>query len=151
MRAAAGGLTLCGIAGYAALDPRAPLDPAAVGPMLRRVAHRGPDDEGVFTAPGVVLGHRRLSIIDVEHGHQPLFGARSSTAIVCNGEVYDYREIAAELRHRGHEFRTASDTEVAAHAYDEWGDAFVDRLDGMFALALWDGARRRLLLARDRM
>ena len=142
---------MCGIAGYAALDPARTLDPGPVRAMLGCIAHRGPDDEGAYTSPGIVLGHRRLSIIDVEGGHQPLFGASSQTAIVCNGEVYNYRELRNELEAKGHRFRTASDTEVAAHAYDEWGDAFLDRLDGMFALALWDGARRRLLLARDRM
>ncbi len=142
---------MCGIAGYVALDVRRPLDTDAVAGMLRRVAHRGPDDEGTFTDTGIVLGHRRLSVIDVTGGHQPLFGARDTTAIVCNGEVYNYRELRSELEAQGHRFRTASDTEVAAHAYDAWGDAFLDRLDGMFALALWDGKRRRLLLARDRM
>jgi asparagine synthase (glutamine-hydrolysing) len=142
---------MCGIAGYAAMDPRAPLDPGPVRGMLRRIAHRGPDDEGVHTAPGVVLGHRRLSIIDVEGGHQPLFGQTETTAIIANGEIYNYRELRKELQTRGHRFRTASDTEVAAHAWDAWGIEFLDRIDGMFALALWDGARRRLVLARDRM
>jgi asparagine synthase (glutamine-hydrolysing) len=119
--------------------------------MLACVAHRGPDDSGVHTAPGVVLGHRRLSIIDLEHGHQPLFGQSPQTLLVANGEIYNYRELANELRARGHRFATASDSEVAAHAYDEWGLDFLGRLDGMYALALWDGARRRLVLVRDRM
>jgi asparagine synthase (glutamine-hydrolysing) len=142
---------MCGIAGYAAMDPRAPLDPGPVRGMLRRIAHRGPDDEGVHTASGVVLGHRRLSIIDVEGGHQPLFGRTEATAIIANGEIYNYRALRRELEACGHRFRTASDTEVAAHAYDAWGMEFLDRLEGMYALALWDGARRRLVLARDRM
>ena len=142
---------MCGIAGYAALDARRALDADAVSGMLRCVAHRGPDDEGVYTERGVVLGHRRLSIIDVAGGHQPLSGARDTTAIVCNGEIYNYREVRALLEARGHRLRTASDTEVAAHAYDAWGSDFLDRLDGMFAIALWDGAERRLVLARDRM
>ena len=142
---------MCGIAGYAALDPSRPLDASPVRGMLACVAHRGPDDEGVHGVPGIVLGHRRLSIIDVAGGHQPLFGVTEQTAIVCNGEVYNYRELARELTSKGHHFRTASDTEVAAHAYDEWGLDFLERLDGMFALALWDGARRRLVLARDRL
>jgi asparagine synthase (glutamine-hydrolysing) len=141
---------MCGIAGYAALDPRRPLENGAVHAMLACVAHRGPDDEGVFESPGIVLGHRRLSVIDVEGGHQPLFGEDPRTAIVCNGEVYNYRELARELRAQGHTFHTRSDSEVAAHAYDAWGLAFLDRLDGMFAIALWDGARRSLVLARDR-
>ena len=143
---------MCGIAGFAALDARAgQLDASPIRAMLSCLRHRGPDDEGEFASDGVVLGHRRLSVIDVAGGHQPLFGARSSTVVVCNGEIYNYRELATELKDRGHVFRTASDTEVAAHAYDEWGLQFLDRLDGMFALVLWDGAARRLLLARDRM
>jgi len=142
---------VCGIAGYAALDPTRPLDGSDVGSMLACIRHRGPDDEGVFVGPGVVLGHRRLSIIDVEHGHQPLHGRSPDTIIVINGEVYNYRELGSELRRSGSRFRTASDSEVVAHAYDAWGLDFLDRLDGMFALALWDGPRRRLILARDRM
>ncbi|MGD8276567.1 MAG: asparagine synthase (glutamine-hydrolyzing) [Gemmatimonadota bacterium] len=142
---------MCGIAGYAALDPRRVLDPAPVRAMLDRLAHRGPDDEGTHVREGVVLGHRRLSIIDLEGGHQPLFGATERTAIVANGEIYNYRVLRRKLEESGHRFHTASDTEVAAHAYDAWELDFLDRLDGMFALALWDGARRRLVLARDRM
>jgi asparagine synthase (glutamine-hydrolysing) len=142
---------MCGIAGFAALSADRPLDAADVRAMLDRVAHRGPDDEGVWTAPGVVLGHRRLAIIDVAGGHQPLFGERASTAIVGNGEVYNFRELRRELEALGHHWRSHSDTEVAAHAYDAWGVDFLQRLDGMFAIALWDGARRRLVLARDRL
>jgi len=142
---------VCGISGYAALDPRRTLDPAPLAAMLRCVAHRGPDDEGSFTAPGVVLGHRRLSVIDLAGGHQPLAGARPETMAVVNGEIYNYRALAAELEDHGHRFRTGSDSEVAAHAYDAWGLGCLERLDGMFALALWDGAARRLVLARDRM
>src|SRR5690606_938908 len=142
---------MCGIAGYAALDPRRAPDPVPVRAMLRCLAHRGPDDEGSFAGEGVVLGHRRLAVIDVAGGHQPLHGAAPSTVLVINGEIYNYRELRRELEARGHRVRTASDSEVAAHAYDAWGMDFLDRLDGMFALALWDGARRRLVLARDRM
>jgi asparagine synthase (glutamine-hydrolysing) len=142
---------VCGIAGIAALDPLQPVDAGPMTGMLACIAHRGPDDEGIHAAPGIVLGHRRLSIIDVAGGHQPLFGARRSTAIICNGEIYNYRELAAELGALGHTFQTRSDTEVAAHAYDQWGLDCLDRLDGMFALALWDGAQARLVLARDRM
>lgn len=143
---------MCGIAGYAALDARAArLDSNALRPMLACLAHRGPDDEGEYVDDAVVLGHRRLSIIDVTGGHQPLYGARDTTVLIVNGEIYNYRELAEELVARGHSFRTASDSEIAAHAYDEWGLDFLDRLDGMFALALWDGAAKRLLLARDRM
>ena len=142
---------MCGIAGYATFDPRGVAEPSAIRAMLACIRHRGPDDEGEFTDQGVVLGHRRLAVIDVAGGHQPLFGARSSTVVVCNGEIYNYRELADQLRARGHQFKTRSDTEVAAHAYDEWGLDFLDKLDGMFALVLWDAEARRLVLARDRM
>ena len=100
---------MCGIAGLAALDAREPIDAGPIAGMLARLAHRGPDDEGIHSAPGIVLGHRRLSIIDVAGGHQPLFGARPSTAVVCNGEIYNYRELAAELTALGHTFQTRSD------------------------------------------
>jgi asparagine synthase (glutamine-hydrolysing) len=142
---------VCGIAGVAALDRSRPLDAGALRQMLPYLAHRGPDDEGTYEDTGIILGHRRLSIIDLHGGHQPLFGARDSTAIVINGEVYNYRELRAELSQQGHQFRTHSDCEVAAHAYDRWGIDFLKRLDGMFALALWDGAAGRLVLARDRL
>ncbi len=142
---------MCGIAGYAALDGRQPLHPGAARAMLGCIAHRGPDDEGVHASPGVVLGHRRLSVIDLEGGHQPLYGARPGTVIIANGEIYNYRELTEELRGAGHRFATHSDTEVAAHAYDRWGLDFLDRLDGMFALALWDAEQHRLVLARDRL
>jgi asparagine synthase (glutamine-hydrolysing) len=142
---------MCGIAGIAALDGGRDIDAAPVAAMLACVRHRGPDDEGVHVEPGIVLGHRRLSVIDVQGGHQPLRGSLDTTVAVINGEVYNYRELARELEGRGSRFRTASDSEVAAHAYDAWGLDFLDRLDGMFALAIWDGARRRLVLARDRM
>ena len=142
---------MCGIAGCASLDPRHEPDADAVARMLRTLVHRGPDDEGIHAAPGIVLGHRRLSIIDVEGGHQPLYGARRSTVVIANGEIYNYRELTAALRREGHTFATASDSEVAAHAYDRWGLDFLEHLDGMFALALWDGERRSLVLARDRL
>jgi asparagine synthase (glutamine-hydrolysing) len=142
---------MCGIAGIAALDLERPVDPADVTPMLRTLQHRGPDDEGVHCANGVAIGHRRLSIIDVAGGHQPLFGHRPSTSIVINGEIYNYRELRYALEQRGHRFATSSDSEVVAHAYDAYGLEFLDRLDGMFALALWDDAEKRLVLARDRM
>lgn len=142
---------MCGIAGIAALDGARPIDASGVSPMLACIRHRGPDDEGVHVEPGIALGHRRLSVIDVVGGHQPLLGRRDTTVAVINGEIYNYRELARELAAAGSRFRTASDSEVAAHAYDAWGLDFLDRLDGMFALAIWDGARRRLVLARDRM
>jgi len=142
---------MCGIAGAVALDPRRPVEGDRIRKMLACLRHRGPDDEGSFVGDGVALGHRRLSIIDLEHGHQPLRGASPHTLIVANGEIYNYRELRRELEGLGHTFRTRSDSEVAAFAYDAWGLDFLGRLDGMFALAIWDGARRRLVLARDRM
>lgn len=142
---------MCGIAGYAAIRQGTNVDPAHIGPMLACVAHRGPDDQGIYTAPDIVLGHRRLAVIDPAGGHQPLRGARDTTIVVANGEIYNYRELRAKLRAQGHVFRTSSDSEVVAQAYDAWGLDFLERLDGMFALALWDGARRRLILARDRI
>src|SRR5688572_10657240 len=142
---------MCGIAGIVALDAQRAVDAAPLPAMLSCIRHRGPDDEGVHTAPGAALGHRRLSIIDVQGGHQPLYGRRDSTVVIVNGEIYNYRELARELKASGSRFRTASDSEVVAHAYDAWGIDCFDRFDGMFALAIWDGAARRLVLARDRM
>ncbi len=118
--------------------------------MNARLVHRGPDSEGVFAAGGVALAMRRLSIIDLEHGDQPISNEDGSVTVVQNGEIYNYRELRAELERRGHRFATHSDTEVLVHLYEEHGDSFVERLRGMFALALWDARELRLLLARDR-
>ena len=142
---------MCGIAGIVALDARRQVDAAPLQSMLACIRHRGPDDEGTHVAPGVAIGQTRLSIIDVQGGHQPLFGRRETTVIVVNGEIYNYRALADELRKMGSRFRTASDSEVVAHAYDAWGLDCLDRFDGMFALGIWDGAERRFILARDRM
>jgi asparagine synthase (glutamine-hydrolysing) len=142
---------MCGIVGIATLDPSAPPESAAMRPMLERVRRRGPDGEGIHAVAGAVLGVRRLAIIDLERGNQPLRGAHPETAIVVNGEVYNFRELAAALPDGGRSLRTGSDAEVAAHAYDAWGLDFLDRLEGMYAIALWDGRRRRLVLARDRL
>lgn len=119
--------------------------------MLAALQHRGPDDEGVFCNNRVALGHRRLAIVDPAGGRQPVRGARADTVAVLNGEIYNYAALADELAGLGHRFSTRSDGEVLAHAYDAWGLDFLDHLDGMFALAVWDNERRRLLLARDRM
>jgi asparagine synthase (glutamine-hydrolysing) len=118
--------------------------------MSGRLVHRGPDDDGVFCEGPAALAARRLSIIDLAHGHQPIENEDGSAVVVQNGEIYNYRELKRELEGRGHRFGTDCDTEVLVHAYEEWGDAFVERLRGMFAIALWDKRRRRLLLARDR-
>src|SRR6266513_5401960 len=141
---------MCGIYGLLPLQSDAP----SVG-ALRRMAHvtlhRGPDDEGQYHDPHIALGMRRLSIIDVAGGHQPISNEDDTVHVVCNGEIYNYRELAADLARRGHRFRTQSDTEVLVHLYEEHGDSFVTRLNGMFAFALWDGRRQRLLLGRDRV
>ncbi len=118
--------------------------------MSGRLVHRGPDDEGLFHQGPVALAARRLSIIDLAGGHQPIASEDGSAVVVQNGEIYNYRELKRELEGRGHRFATGSDTEVLVHGYEQWGEGFVERLRGMFAVALWDKRRRRLLLARDR-
>ena len=140
---------MCGIAGIASHD-RGGLDYRALAGMSGALVHRGPDDAGDVQLDGCMLAARRLSIIDLDGGHQPLSGCRDEVTVVQNGEIYNHAELRHQLEARGHAFRTRCDTEVLAHAYEEWGDDFVGRLRGMFALALWDRDRRRLLLARDR-
>jgi asparagine synthase (glutamine-hydrolysing) len=117
--------------------------------MCDAIRHRGPDDEGMLICEGVALGMRRLAVIDVEGGQQPLANEDGSVVTVFNGEIYNFRQLRVELESRGHRFATRSDTEVIVHAYEEYGDDFVGRLNGMFALALFDRRQRRLLLARD--
>lgn len=144
---------MCGITGWANLDSRtSPPDGARelLHSMCERMVHRGPDSEGLLVSAGVALGMRRLAIIDLISGEQPVYNEDQSVAVVLNGEIYNYRELRAELERRGHSFRSQSDTEVLPHLYEEFGDAMVERLNGMFAFALWDSRRRRLLLARDR-
>src|SRR5215207_2465795 len=140
---------MCGICGVATVDGSTP-DTEAVERMGRVLRHRGPDSDGLFSEPGVALAARRLSIIDLEGGSQPQQNEDGSVIVVQNGEIYNYRQLRAELQRSGHRFSTASDTEVLAHLYEEHGDDFVTRLRGMFAVALWDARRHRLLLARDR-
>jgi len=142
---------MCGIAGIALKEGSRPVDAALLQAMTDRLRHRGPDAEGTFSAPGIGLGSRRLSIIDLETGDQPIANEDGSIVVVCNGEIYNYVELRAELLAAGHEFRTQSDTEVIVHLYEEHGVGCVERLRGMFALALWDSSRRRLFLARDRL
>ncbi|MFH0902425.1 MAG: asparagine synthase (glutamine-hydrolyzing) [Pseudomonadota bacterium] len=141
---------MCGIAGMLA-GSAGGIDADAVRRMTAALAARGPDGEGFFFSPLVALGHRRLAVIDVEGGKQPICSEDGQVVVVVNGELYNYRSLTAELKQRGHCFATLSDSEVLVHGYEEWGDAVLDRLEGMFAIALWDGARRRLLLARDRL
>jgi asparagine synthase (glutamine-hydrolysing) len=143
---------MCGFAGI--LDLSAAPDAgrrAVLEAMTRTLVHRGPDDEGAFHDPYVALGHRRLSIIDLATGRQPLDNEDGSIWVALNGEIYNYRDLRALLEGKGHGFKTRSDTETIVHAYEEWGDSCVERLRGMFAFALWDRPRRRLLLARDRI
>jgi asparagine synthase (glutamine-hydrolysing) len=141
---------MCGIAG--ALDlSGSPIEPALVQRMTRSLSHRGPDDEGYWHNGATALGHRRLSILDLGGGHQPMGNEAGDVVVVFNGEVYNFAELRAELEARGHRFRSRSDTEVIPHAHEEWGDAAVERMRGMFAYAIWDARRRRLTLARDRL
>ena len=113
--------------------------------------HRGPDEGGLHLEPGVGLGHRRLSIIDLATGQQPLYNEDGSVVVVFNGEIYNYQELIPELSALGHVFRTRSDTEVIVHAWEAWGERCVERFRGMFAFALWDRNRETLFLARDRL
>jgi asparagine synthase (glutamine-hydrolysing) len=140
---------MCGICGAATVDG-APPDLEAVGRMSRRLIHRGPDSDGIFHEDGVALAARRLSIIDLEGGDQPLTNEDGSVVVVQNGEIYNYRQLRRELEGRGHRFSTASDTEVLAHLYEEHSERFAERLRGMFAVAVWDRRAARLTLARDR-
>src|SRR5437764_6837715 len=142
---------MCGIAGLIYADADRPVDRAVLQAMGDSIAHRGPDGEGFWAEPGVGLVHRRLSIIDLAGGGQPLGNEDSSVQVVFNGEIYNFQELRAGLEAKGHQFRTRSDTEVLVHLYEEEGDRLVERLRGMFAFALWDRRRRRLLLARDRL
>ncbi len=140
---------MCGIAGALLVQDRAALpDPAR---MIATLRHRGPDATGFFRSPVCVLGSARLSIIDLETGDQPLTNEDESLWTVLNGEIFNFIELRAELQNLGHRFRTRSDTEVIVHAYEEYGDRFVEHLSGQFAIALWDVRRQRLLLARDRV
>ena len=141
---------MCGIAGIANTG-RDGVDVQTIHAMCQTIVHRGPDDEGIFVKDGVGLGMRRLSIIDLAGGHQPIFNEDRSVWIVFNGEIYNFLELRRELEGKGHRFSTHSDTEVIVHLYEEQGAECVTKLRGMFAFALYDERRRRLLLARDRL
>jgi asparagine synthase (glutamine-hydrolysing) len=142
---------MCGIAGVLYADPNRPAAREALRAMGRSIAHRGPDAEGILCEPGLGLVHRRLSIIDLSGGGQPLGNEDGSIQVVFNGEIYNFQSLRDQLQRRGHQFRTRSDTEVLVHLYEEEGEELVGRLRGMFAFALWDRRRRLLLLARDRV
>jgi asparagine synthase (glutamine-hydrolysing) len=144
---------MCGITGWANLDARTPPPAGAkelLHSMCERMVHRGPDSEGLMVATGVGFGMRRLAIIDLVTGEQPVFNEDHSVAVILNGEIYNYRQLRDDLEKRGHSFRSASDTEVLPHLYEEYGKEMVQHLNGMFAFALWDAKRRRLFIARDR-
>jgi asparagine synthase (glutamine-hydrolysing) len=140
---------MCGIAGKLSLTGA--VDPGLIERMCAVIEHRGPDSRGTFCEDGVGLGVQRLAIIDLETGDQPIFNEDRSVVVVLNGEIYNHRELRSALKTRGHRFSTHSDTEVIVHLYEEHGDACVEQLRGMFAFALWDRRRRRLLVARDRI
>ena len=142
---------MCGIAGIFHVESSKPVDPERVRRMTDSIAHRGPDGAGVWTAPGIGLGHRRLSIIDLGGGAQPMLTEDERLALSFNGEIYNFQELRKELEALGHQFRTHSDSEVILEAYRAWGPKCVERLHGMFVFALYDQANRQLLLARDRL
>ncbi len=142
---------MCGIAGIFHVESSKPVDPERVRRMTDALSHRGPDGSGVWTAPGIGLGHRRLSIIDLGGGAQPMLTEDERFALTFNGEIYNFQELRRELEALGHPFRTNSDSEVILQAYREWGPNCVERLHGMFAFAIYDAANRTLLLARDRL
>src|SRR5512133_2146793 len=138
---------MCGICGLAS---RAAVEPQRLARMSATLVHRGPASDGTFVADGIGLAARRLSIIDLVAGEQPIANEDGTVVVVQNGEIYNYAELTHQLRRAGHDFRTHCDTEVLVHAYEEWELGFAERLRGMFAIAIWDERRRRLVLARDR-
>ena len=140
---------MCGICGKFNFDRQAPVERRELEAMTGTIRHRGPDDEGYHLDGAVGLGFRRLSIIDLSGGHQPMSDQDETVWVVFNGEIYNFVELRKELEGFGHVFRTRSDTEVIVHGYKQWGDEVLNRLNGMFGLAVWDVRSRRLLLARD--
>lgn len=142
---------MCGICGKLEFDPEAQVVPGLVQKMADAIVHRGPDDDGYYVKGQVGLGFRRLSIIDLSGGHQPLCNEDGTVWIVFNGEIYNYQELRAQLLAKGHVFRTKSDTEVIVHLYEEYGRESVKKLRGMFAFAVWDSRNKSLFLARDRV
>jgi len=142
---------MCGIAGQFNFQRRDPVERETIARMARSIAHRGPDDEGFFISGPVGLGFRRLSIIDLAGGHQPMSDAQETVWVIFNGEIYNYRELRNQLQSKGHQFRTSSDTEVIIHGYKQWGSDVFNHLNGMFGLAIWDVHKERLIVARDAM
>ena len=142
---------MCGICGQFNFQRFEPVERETIVRMADSIAHRGPDDEGYFVSGALGLGFRRLSIIDLAGGHQPMSDAEETVWIVFNGEIYNFKELRAELEKCGHHFRTNSDTEVIIHGYKEWGADVLNHLNGMFGLAIWDVRKERLIVARDAM
>jgi asparagine synthase (glutamine-hydrolysing) len=142
---------MCGICGIFEFDRREPFPEATIRRMHETIVHRGPDDDGTYLGEGVAFGFRRLSIIDLSGGHQPLTNEDGSLWVMLNGEIYNYPELRSELESKGHRLATRSDTETIVHLYEEYGENCIERLRGMFAIALWDAKNRKLLLARDRL
>jgi asparagine synthase (glutamine-hydrolysing) len=142
---------MCAIAGIFDLYHQADINPLLLQRMTDVQRHRGPDQSGMYREAGVGLGHRRLSIIDLSGGQQPVFNEDHSIAVVYNGEIYNFAALMRELQQFGHTFRTHCDTEVIVHAWEQWGPRCVEHFRGMFAFALWDRRQRSLFLARDRL
>jgi asparagine synthase (glutamine-hydrolysing) len=143
---------MCGICGKVILDPRAgTVDPLTIHAMMERIVHRGPDDSGIYLSGSIGLGHRRLSIIDLSAGKQPISNEDGTVWVTYNGEIYNYRDLRSQLIAHGHRFRTATDTETIVHLYEEYGLRCVEKLSGMFSFALWDDKRKLAMIARDRV
>ena len=142
---------MCGIAGFVAARGREGPARERIDEAVQALEHRGPDGQGFHYTSAVALGQTRLSIIDIEGGNQPLANEDASVLTIYNGEIWNHQELRRELERAGHRFATRCDTEVLVHGYEEWGDELPSRLRGMFALAIWDERRERLLLARDRV
>jgi asparagine synthase (glutamine-hydrolysing) len=142
---------MCGITGIVDLRAKRPIAADVLRAMNGSIGHRGPDGDGFHFEAGVGFGHRRLSIIDLEGGKQPLYNEDNTVVVTYNGEIFNFMEIEHELIARGHKFRTRCDTEVIVHAWEEWGERCLERFNGMFAFAVWDQRRQRLFVARDRL
>src|SRR6266850_4626033 len=142
---------MCGIVGALSLKGTR-IDEEVIASMRQQILHRGPDDQGIYLDSNLGLGHTRLSIIDLSPlGHQPMSSESGDTWVVYNGEIYNFEQVRKDLEELGHQFRSKTDTEVIIHAYEQWGENLVERLNGMFAFALWDDRRKKLLLFRDRL
>jgi asparagine synthase (glutamine-hydrolysing) len=142
---------MCGITGIVDLTGRRMIDERLLRAMNGRIGHRGPDGDGFHFEPGVGFGHRRLAIIDVEGGKQPVYNEDHTVVVTYNGEIFNFKEVEQELLERGHKFRTRCDTEVIVHAWEEWGEKSLERFNGMFAFAVWDQRKQQLFIARDRL